>query len=133
VVWGGIRLWRSLMRLDLIDEFQLSMYPYIANEGTLLFDDVPKSYRLDLISSTAPGNGVVELRCRRYRSPASPPSGKEAVMVAPSVASRTAKASTPYPDGSAARTQVRAAQGRRRATAALTSRVHGRLRDCPAA
>jgi dihydrofolate reductase len=67
VVWGGVSLWRSLMRLDLIDEFQLSLYPYVADEGTLLFDDVPKSYRLDLVSSTASSNGVVELQYRRHR------------------------------------------------------------------
>ena len=67
VVWGGVRFWRSLMRLDLIDELRVSLYPYVADEGTVLFDDVPKSYRLDLISSAASGNGVVELRYRRYR------------------------------------------------------------------
>jgi dihydrofolate reductase len=67
VVWGGVSLWRSLMRLDLIDEFHLSMYPYVADEGTLMFDDVPKSYRLDLVSSTASGNGVIELQYRRHR------------------------------------------------------------------
>ena len=67
VVWGGVSLWRSLMRLDLIDEFQVSMYPYVADEGTLLFDDVPESYRLDLISSSASSNGVVELQYRRHR------------------------------------------------------------------
>lgn len=31
VVWGGVGLWRSLMRLDLIDEFRISLYPFIAN------------------------------------------------------------------------------------------------------
>jgi dihydrofolate reductase len=67
IVWGGISLWRSLMRLDLIDEFLLSMYPYVTDEGTLLFDDVPKSYRLDLISSTPSSNGVLELRYGRHR------------------------------------------------------------------
>ncbi len=67
VVWGGVTLWRSLMKLDLIDEFQVSLYPYITDRGTLLFDDVPKSYRLDLISSTALSNGVVELQYRRHR------------------------------------------------------------------
>jgi dihydrofolate reductase len=67
VVWGGVSLWRSLMRLDLIDEFHLSLYPYVADEGTLLFDDVPKSYRLDLVSSAASSNGVLELHYRRNR------------------------------------------------------------------
>ena len=67
VVWGGVRLWRSLMQLDLIDEFHVSMFPYVAGEGTRLFDGVPKSYALDLISSTPSSNGIVELRYRRRR------------------------------------------------------------------
>ena len=29
VVWGGVSLWRSLMRLDLIDELQVSLFPYV--------------------------------------------------------------------------------------------------------
>jgi dihydrofolate reductase len=67
VVWGGVSLWRSLMRLDLIDEFRLDLHPYVAGEGTRLFDDVPKSYRLDLVSSTAFSNGTVGLYYRRHR------------------------------------------------------------------
>jgi dihydrofolate reductase len=67
VVMGGVRLWRSLMRLDLIDELQLSLFPYVAGEGTRLFDGIPKSYRLDLVSSTASSNGIVELQYRRHR------------------------------------------------------------------
>jgi dihydrofolate reductase len=67
LVWGGVSLWRSLMRLDLIDEFQLGLHPYVADEGTRLFDDVPPGYRLDLVSSTALSNGVVELQYRRHR------------------------------------------------------------------
>jgi len=43
------------------------LHPYIADEGTQLFDDVPKSYQLDLISSTAFSNGVIELQYRRHR------------------------------------------------------------------
>jgi len=67
VVWGGVGLWRSLMRLDLIDELRVSVYPYVAGEGTRLFDGVPTSYRLDLVSSTASDSGIVELRYRRHR------------------------------------------------------------------
>ncbi|MFC4122096.1 dihydrofolate reductase family protein [Nonomuraea zeae] len=67
VVWGGVSLWRSLMRLDLIDELEVSMFPYVAGEGTRLFDGVPKSYRLDLVSSTGSSNGIVYLRYRRHR------------------------------------------------------------------
>jgi RibD C-terminal domain len=67
VVWGGVSFWRSLMRLDLIDEFRLDLHPYVAGEGTRLFDDVPKSYRLDLVLSTAFSNGIVGLQYRRHR------------------------------------------------------------------
>ena len=67
VVWGGVRLFRSLMQLDLIDELRVSMFPYVAGEGTRLFDGVPRSYRLDLVSSTASRSGIVELRYRRPR------------------------------------------------------------------
>jgi dihydrofolate reductase len=67
VVWGGVRLWRSLMRLDLIDELQVSVFPYVAGEGTRLFDGVPSSYRLDLVSSTASSGGIVKLHYRRHR------------------------------------------------------------------
>ena len=67
LVWGGIRLWRSLMELDLLDELQVSLFPYIAGEGTRLFDGIPKSYQLDLVSSTASSSGIVELRYRRHR------------------------------------------------------------------
>jgi len=67
VVWGGVTLWRSLMQLDLLDEFRISMYPWIAKEGTLMFDDVPPAYRLDLVSSTPDAGGVLELQYRRHR------------------------------------------------------------------
>lgn len=67
IVWGGVSLWRSLMQLDLIDEFHVSMYPYVADEGTRMFDDVPRGYRLDLISSSSGPLGVLELQYRRHR------------------------------------------------------------------
>jgi dihydrofolate reductase len=67
MVWGGVTLWRSLMQLDLIDELQVNMYPYVAGEGTRLFDGVPTSYQLDLVSSAASNSGVVDLRYRRHR------------------------------------------------------------------
>jgi dihydrofolate reductase len=67
IVWGGVRFWRSLMRLDLIDEFHVDLFPYVAGEGTRLFDGDPKSYQLDLVSSTAWSNGSVGLHYRRHR------------------------------------------------------------------
>jgi dihydrofolate reductase len=67
IVWGGVRLWRSLMQLDLIDELRVNLYPYVAGEGTRLLDGVPSSYALDLISSTASPSGIVWLQYRRRR------------------------------------------------------------------
>lgn len=67
MAWGGVSLWRSLMRLDLIDEFLLGLHPYVADEGTRRFGDVPKSCRLDLVPSIATSNGIVELQYRRHR------------------------------------------------------------------
>jgi dihydrofolate reductase len=67
VVWGGVTMWRSLMQLDLIDEFRISMYPYLTSRGTLLFEDVPEGYRLDLVSSVPDTGGVLELLYRRHR------------------------------------------------------------------
>jgi dihydrofolate reductase len=68
VVWGGVTLWRSLMRLDLIDEWHLGLHPYIADEGTRLFEDVPPGHRLDLVASSQFGStGILELQYRRHR------------------------------------------------------------------
>jgi dihydrofolate reductase len=67
VVWGGVSLWRSLMLLDLIDELRVSLFPYVAGEGTRLFDGVPKSYGLELVSSTASSSGIIALKYRRHR------------------------------------------------------------------
>jgi dihydrofolate reductase len=33
VVWGGVSFWRSLMQLDLIDEFRLDLHPGIRTIG----------------------------------------------------------------------------------------------------
>jgi dihydrofolate reductase len=67
IVWGGVTLWRSLMNLDLIDEWRVSMYPYVTGKGTRLFDDVPAGYRLDLVSSVPNEQGILELHYRRHR------------------------------------------------------------------
>jgi hypothetical protein len=67
--WGGVSLWRSLMRLDLIDELQLSLFPYVKLRARApgCSTASPQSYRLDLVSSTASSNGIVELQYRRHR------------------------------------------------------------------
>src|SRR4029450_11160540 len=65
--WGGGSLWRALMQLDLIDELHVNLFPYVAGEGTRLFDGVPQSYQLDLVSSSASSGGIAELQYRRHR------------------------------------------------------------------
>ncbi len=67
VVSGGVSFWRSLARLDLIDEYFVTLFPYLAGEGTRLFDDVGKSRQLDLVSSTSFDNGTIGLQYRRHR------------------------------------------------------------------
>lgn len=64
---GGIGFWRSLIRRDLIDEYRLSLFPYLAGKGKRLFDDLGQSGRLEPISATVFGNGVTELSVRRIR------------------------------------------------------------------
>ena len=62
---GGIGFWRSLIRRDLIDEYRISLFPYLAGKGVRLFSDLEQSPRLELVSSTAFGNGITELAFRR--------------------------------------------------------------------
>jgi dihydrofolate reductase len=66
VVHGGISFWRSLGRLDLIDEYRVTLVAYLAGEGPRLFEGVGKSRQLDLLSSTAFSSGL-QLDYRRQR------------------------------------------------------------------
>jgi dihydrofolate reductase len=66
VVHGGISFWRSLARLDLIDEYRVTLVPYLAGEGPRLFEDAGKFRPLDLLSSTAYSSGL-QLEYRRHR------------------------------------------------------------------
>ncbi len=67
VAHGGLRFWRSLMRLDLIDEYRVDVFPYLAVKGPRLFDDLEKPRQLELVSSIAFGNGISELVYRPRR------------------------------------------------------------------
>jgi dihydrofolate reductase len=67
MVYGGLTLWQSLIQLDLIDVFYLSVLPYVAGEGRRLFGNVGKYGPLDLMSSTVLANGSLELEYRRHR------------------------------------------------------------------
>ena len=62
---GGAGLFRSLIRLDLIDEYRVRLVPYLAGEGTRLFSDLPQPTRLEFVSATPAGSGITELAFRR--------------------------------------------------------------------
>ena len=64
---GGIRFAQSLARLDLVDEYRLGVVPGAAGAGPSLFADLPGPRPLELLSSTAFGNGIVALSYRRQR------------------------------------------------------------------
>jgi dihydrofolate reductase len=66
VAHGGISLWRSLARLDLIDEYRITMVPYLAGQGPRLFEDAGQSRQLELVSSIAFSSGL-QLDYRRRR------------------------------------------------------------------
>lgn len=67
IAWGGIGLWRSLIALDLLDEFHFSIYPYIAGTGTRLFAGMPADYELETVSANIMSNGILGVRYRRPR------------------------------------------------------------------
>ena len=67
VAHGGTGFWRSLICHDLIDEYRVSLFPYLAGQGTRLFDPPGPSPGLEPVSATTFGNGVIELAFRRLR------------------------------------------------------------------
>ena len=67
VAHGGVGFWRSLIRQDLIDEYRLSVFPYLAGQGTRLFAELERSPRLELVGATPFSNGITELAVRRIR------------------------------------------------------------------
>jgi dihydrofolate reductase len=62
---GGVSFLRSLVRLDLVDEYLMTIFPYLAGAGASLFAEVPGSRPLELVSCTGFDNGMVGLVYRR--------------------------------------------------------------------
>lgn len=62
---GGASFAQSLARLDLADEYRLTVFPYLAGDGKRLFADLGKPRHLELVSSTAFACGVIALTYRR--------------------------------------------------------------------
>ena len=62
---GGVSFVQSLVRLDLVDEYVLTIFPYLAGPGASLFAGLARPQPLELVSSTAFGNGMAGLVYRR--------------------------------------------------------------------
>jgi dihydrofolate reductase len=58
---GGAGLFRSLIGLDLIDEYRVRLVPYLAGKGTRLFSALEGPATLELVSATPAGGGITEL------------------------------------------------------------------------
>ncbi len=67
VAHGGVSFARSLARLDLPDEYVLTIFPFVAGTGPTLFGTQTAARPLELVSSTGFGNGMVGLVYRRLR------------------------------------------------------------------
>jgi dihydrofolate reductase len=64
---GGLGLLRSLIRHELVDEFRISLVPYLAGKGPRVFDDLKQATKLELVSVTPVGGGINELVYRPIR------------------------------------------------------------------
>ncbi|HEX4061003.1 MAG TPA: dihydrofolate reductase family protein [Streptosporangiaceae bacterium] len=64
---GGVSFVQSLTRLDLVDEYRLTVYPYVAGTGPRLFTELAQAYPLELRSSVTLDDGTVALTYRRAR------------------------------------------------------------------
>lgn len=58
---GGARFARSLVRLGLVDEYRLIVYPVVLGTGERLFPDVPEAIDLTLVSARTFESGAVVL------------------------------------------------------------------------
>ncbi len=59
LVAGSGQLVRSLAERDLVDAYRLMVYPIVLGQGKRLFDGLPASQRLRLLSSQSAGETVI--------------------------------------------------------------------------
>ena len=67
VIFGSPGLAQALMKLDLIDEFQLTLNPVILGHGIPLFKGIVDPAPLRLIKATTLSSGVIGLHYERNR------------------------------------------------------------------
>ena len=60
VMWGGVGIAHTFIKLDLIDEFRLNVHPVVLGKGTPLFTDNNQT-KLKLLDTKAFSSGVVLL------------------------------------------------------------------------
>jgi dihydrofolate reductase len=61
VVHGSVRLVRTLVEHDLVDELRLMLYPVVLGSGERLFGEASEAWALTLVESRTVGAGVVIL------------------------------------------------------------------------
>ncbi len=62
---GGVRFAQSLAALDVVDEYRLSVAPFLAGSGPRLFPEEAKGRSLELVSSRTFSDGLQALVYRR--------------------------------------------------------------------
>ncbi|HEY9392381.1 MAG TPA: dihydrofolate reductase family protein [Mycobacteriales bacterium] len=66
---GGANLAATFRRLDLIDEYRISVHPVLIGRGRPLFQESDTRTYLQLTDTRTFGNGVVQLRYERAEAP----------------------------------------------------------------
>ena len=61
VVYGSRRLSQALIRLGLVDELRLMVYPLVLGSGDRLFEETQETIPLRLVESRPLGDGVVNM------------------------------------------------------------------------
>ncbi len=67
IAHGGVGFLKSLIERDLIDEYRVTVFPYLAGTGTRLFDNITEPPRLELMSAVPFKGGALEITYRRTR------------------------------------------------------------------
>jgi dihydrofolate reductase len=60
-LYGGASLITTFIKLELVDEFRLSVHPVVLGEGKPLFIDIQERINLKLVNSKSFSSGVVQL------------------------------------------------------------------------
>lgn len=63
-IWfcGGVQTLRALAALNLVDEYQLTVYPILLGEGKQFFGNLPERIKLRHIETSVLGSGAIRLR-----------------------------------------------------------------------